>query len=93
MAAAELRSSSGPDEGSQLGDSQLVVASSAVLRQSEAVEARTAILIGAGGDLLAALMERRCGIVAGAHGKTTTAAMIGAFCCTRLDLTLLGDMF
>ena len=60
---------------------QLVVASSAIDAANAELAAAAArdIRVVARGALLAALMEPRIGIaVAGSHGKTTTAALIGA---------------
>ena len=64
-----------------VGGAQLVVASSAIdAANAELVgAAASGIRVVARGALLAALMEPRMGIaVAGSHGKTTTAALIGA---------------
>ena len=64
-----------------VGEAQLVVASSAIDAANAELAAAAArdIRVVARGTLLAALMEPRIGIaVAGSHGKTTTAALIGA---------------
>lgn len=72
---------------------QLMVASSAIDAANVELAAAHAgdIRVVARGALLAALMEPRIGIaVAGSHGKTTTAALIGALLATAgWDPTLL----
>ncbi len=65
--------------GEQVGEAQLVVCSTAIPPDNpELQEARRRQLpVWHRSELLAAIMNRRCGIaIAGAHGKTTTTAML-----------------